>query len=132
LFFPQTSAVIAIIYGPTIWLAKTAILTLYLRVFRSVRWLRWSCYAGIAVLFAAYWSMVPICVYFNLPHGDEEWDLSTAIKQSRSELGYVVVTVISVVSDFYILLLPFPVLLRLQMPREKKLGLCLVFFGAVM
>ncbi|KAI1653885.1 hypothetical protein F4813DRAFT_242352 [Daldinia decipiens] len=127
----KQSAVLGTIYGPAMWFAKTAILTMYLRLFSVKTWMKWCCYCGIGFLFCAYWSLVPVSAIYNFPHGDEHWDLSLSIDSQPAQVPFVVMGLISVVSDLYILVLPFPILLTLQVSRKRRVGLCLVFLTAI-
>ncbi|KAI1113916.1 hypothetical protein F5Y14DRAFT_462048 [Nemania sp. NC0429] len=127
----KRTAVLGTIYGPALWFAKTAILTLYLRLFSIVNWLRWCCYIGIVFLFATYWSLVPVSIVYNFPHGDEKWDVTTTAKSVHSQVAYLVAGAISVISDIYILILPFPILFKLQMSLRRKIGLGMVFSTAI-
>jgi hypothetical protein len=129
----QKCAVLGTIYGPAMWFAKTAVLTLYLRLFNVYTWVRWACYIGIGFTCLAYWSLVPVSVVYNFPHGpNERWDLAMTVGSAPAQVPFVIMGVISVVSDVYIFVLPLPVLLRLHVSWRRKLGLCLVFMTAIM
>ncbi|KAI0842312.1 hypothetical protein F5Y06DRAFT_257278 [Hypoxylon sp. FL0890] len=127
----KRSAVLGTIYGPAMWFAKTAILTMYLRLFSVVKWMRWCCYFGIGFLFCAYWSLVPVSVIYNFPHGDEHWDLAMELDSRPAQVPFVVIGLLSVISDLFILVLPFPILLKLQASWKRRLGLCLIFITAI-
>ncbi|KAI1120566.1 hypothetical protein F5Y10DRAFT_258125 [Nemania abortiva] len=127
----KRTAVLGTIYGPAMWFAKTAILTLYLRLFSVVTWLRWCCYVGITFMFFAYWSLLPVSVVYNFPHGNEKWDFATTAKSAPSQVAYVTIGAVSVLSDIFILILPFPILFTLQASRKRKIGLSIVFLAAI-
>ncbi|KAI0114414.1 hypothetical protein GGR51DRAFT_504273 [Nemania sp. FL0031] len=127
----KRTAVLGTIYGPAMWFAKTAILTLYLRLFSVVKWLRWCCYIGIVFMFLAYWSLLPVSVVYNFPHGDEKWDFATTAKSAPSQVAYVTIGAVSVISDIFILILPFPILLSLQTSWKRKVGFSFVFLAAI-
>ena len=114
------------------WFAKTAILTMYLRFFNVVVWMTWCCYIGIGFLFCAYWSLVPVSVIYNFPHGGEHWDLAMTLDSTPAQVPYVVMGLISVISDLYILIIPLPILAKLKVSLRKRIGLCLVFMTAIM
>lgn len=115
------------------WFAKTAILTLYLRLFKVIVWMNWCCYFGIGILFCAYWSLVPVSIIYNFPHGkNEHWDLTLTLKSVPAQVPFVVMGIISVISDVYIFVLPLPILLKLHVSTRRKIGLCLVFMTALM
>ncbi|KAI1475140.1 hypothetical protein F4774DRAFT_398150 [Daldinia eschscholtzii] len=123
----KRSAVLATIYGPAMWFAKTAILTMYLRLFSVKAWMKWCCHIGIGFLFCAYWSLVPISIVYNFPHGNEHWDIAMSLDGQPAQIPFVVMGLISVISDLYILVLPFPILFTLQIPWDRKVGLILIF-----
>ena len=104
----QRSAVLGTIYGPAMWFAKVAILTMYLRLFNVVVWMRWSCHIAIWFLFCAYWSLVPVSVLYNFPHGDQHWDQSIVMTSTPGPIPFLVMGLVSVISDVFILVLPLP------------------------
>ncbi|PSR88505.1 hypothetical protein BD289DRAFT_482107 [Coniella lustricola] len=127
----KRSAVLGTIYGPAMWLAKTAILTMYLRLFGVKAWMRWCCYGGIIFLACAYWSLVPVSAVYNFPHGDEKWDLATDEKAAPAQSAFMVMGLIGVISDVYILILPWPILMTLHTSLRRKLALGVVFLTAI-
>lgn len=112
--------------------AKAAIFTLYLRIFKPERWLRYACWFGIALSLLIYLSNIPVFAVFAFPHGDEKWDLSLAAKASKTNIHGIITASYNVASDIYILILPIPMILRLNLSPHKKLGIFAVFGTAAM
>jgi hypothetical protein len=128
----KRNAVIQTIYGPAIWFAKTSILAMYLRLFGVLKWMRWCCWLGIAIIFCAFWSLVPAAAVYAFPWGQEHWDSAMSQDGRPLVVPFMIVGVISVASDLYILILPLPVLLRLHIHWKKKIALCLAFAVGIM
>ena len=40
--------------------------------------------------------------------------------------------IFNVVSDFYLLILPIPVVWQLQMPSKRKIGVCAIFMTGIL
>ncbi|KAL8895218.1 MAG: hypothetical protein Q9207_008255, partial [Kuettlingeria erythrocarpa] len=120
-----------IIYDPTIVLVKTSILLQYVTLFvvhrknffhYTVHFLLWTnviIYIVITFLFI-----------FQCTPREKLW-LPDTPGHCADQLGRGIFSAATnVVSDFLIFFLPFPILLRLQMPSAKKLRLAFVFgFG---
>lgn len=51
----QKSFVASLFYGPMSFFAKASILLLYYRAFGAERWMKWSIYVFMVIMFAAYW-----------------------------------------------------------------------------
>ncbi|ROW10728.1 hypothetical protein VPNG_05124 [Cytospora leucostoma] len=115
-----------IIFPITIFFAKASILLLYLRIFGVNRWLRTTIYIGITLLAIFYTAMacagivgVVQCV-----------GLAAASIQFCSDIGgpiQLAQSAFNVITDVWILILPMPLVLKLQMPRARKIGLLAVF-----
>ncbi len=115
------------IIGPTMWASKAAILALYIRVFGTVRWLRLTSYGLIVFTFLFYWSNVVIAAVYCLPRNGAPWN-DTAFARCSSPVASAIVNgVFGVVADLVLFILPFPVLHKLHLGRQKKIGLCIVF-----
>tara|TARA_R110002003_G_scaffold58_18_gene5250 strand:- start:26325 stop:26783 length:459 start_codon:yes stop_codon:yes gene_type:complete len=121
-------AVLSLEYGPALWLVKTTVFTMYLRLFGSIRWMRRACWFGILFFGLVYWSYVPVQAVLMFPHGREKWGLVLAMKHERptSALNFLM-AVANVLSDLYALSLPLPAVLPLKLSRQKKIGLCALF-----
>ncbi|KAF4625059.1 hypothetical protein G7Y89_g13109 [Cudoniella acicularis] len=124
----QIAAATQIVIAPTWWAAKSAILALYIRVFGTVRWLRFMCYFWITFMALFYGSNIAIAIVYCIPREGEAWDGTSFQRCSTSAWAAVVIGVFSVLTDIIIFVLPFPIILKLRLPSTKKIGLTIVFF----
>jgi hypothetical protein len=103
-------------------------LLLYLRLFpnRPVRlaiwiWLAITTAWGIGSFFTQLFSCKPIKYYWTQWDGEHE---GKCISHNSLLLAHAV---INIVLDVVVIALPMPVLLKLQMSLEKRIGMCLMF-----
>lgn len=115
-----------IVFPVTIFFAKVSILLLYLRIFSVSAPLRISVHIGILVMALFYTAMVGVSI-------------STVIRcvglaaqtlqfcKTASGPVQLLNSVFNVVTDFWILILPMPHIMKLQLPKSRKIGLVAVF-----
>ena len=122
-----------LVYGPTIFFAKLSLLLLYLRIFSPNQLTRYLIYFGIAVNFLVYTATTVAFGYMCIPRPSQTWleGSTTAMCKSSSIMNYIQ-GIFNVVSDFYILTLPIPVVWRLQMPQAKKVGVMVIFMTGLL
>ncbi|KAM6536222.1 Hypothetical protein NCS54_00482400 [Fusarium falciforme] len=119
--------IMQVLYNPILALVKSSVLIFLLRLGGHRRSIRWSIYAlntfNLAQMFAIFITVlcqtIPIRAY---------WDKS--IKPQRevdSPLFYVSTAIITIITDFLVLLIPFWVFLGLKMRIAAKVGLIVVF-----
>lgn len=112
-----------------IFFAKLSLFILYLHVFAPSRRIRDLIYVGIASIFIVYTGTAVAYGVLCIPRPGSSWFvavLSPGCTTQGIKLAYVVGS-FGVVSDFYLFCLPIPVVLRLQMPRKKKIAVCAIF-----
>lgn len=113
-------------YKASINLTKCCILLLYLRLFRIVRWFRWSCWAILACV-ASYLTASVTATIFQCQPVMRAFDKSlegTCIDMAKfwfANAGF------SIATDIIILLLPMPLVWRLEVPTAQKVALMAVF-----
>lgn len=121
-------AVLSMEYGPALWIVKTTIFIMYLRLFGTLHWMRRACWFGIIFFGLIYWSYVPTMAALLFPRGGETWGLVLAMKRERALSGMnFLMALVNVLSDLYALSLPLPAILPLKLSRQKKIGLCALF-----
>ncbi|KAL3457761.1 hypothetical protein BJX64DRAFT_280358 [Aspergillus heterothallicus] len=116
------------LYCICVALIKISMLLLYLRLFPN-RGLRIAVFVALALTIA--WGVVssfvllfscwPISYYWN------EWDgehVGRCISHNNILLAH---STINIILDVGVVCIPMPTLLRLQMPLEKRLGVCVMF-----
>ncbi|ROT37822.1 hypothetical protein SODALDRAFT_324317 [Sodiomyces alkalinus F11] len=123
----QKLFVTSLLYGPMLFFSKVSILILYHRMFRPERWFRICLYITLAILFGAYWMTVPLCFYYCMPHNGEAWDLSILPKCSHLATPGLVQAGVNIAADIAIFVLPLPIVLKLQLPTSKKIGIAAIF-----
>ncbi|KAJ4368376.1 hypothetical protein N0V83_006733 [Neocucurbitaria cava] len=127
----KRNAALCLLYGPAMFFAKTAVCTLYLRIFNTVVWMRYTVIGAIVFFGCTYFSMVPVYIAFSFPYGDEQWDLPLAAKVGRADRMAIVTGVINVISDIFLLTIPLPIIMKLNLSLRKRLGLAAVFLTGI-
>ncbi|KAL8670251.1 MAG: hypothetical protein Q9168_005203 [Polycauliona sp. 1 TL-2023] len=98
------------IYGPVIFLVKLALFLLYLHLFGRLRWLKWLVWSGIAITGLFYIPGIFIAFILCAPRNGETWlerSMTAKCRNGLQDYGVAQGTV-SVVSDFYLLIIPIP------------------------
>ncbi|KAE8317416.1 hypothetical protein BDV41DRAFT_584303 [Aspergillus transmontanensis] len=117
----KASYAITLIYVPTVFVVKLALLSVMLRIFAPDRRKVLVIHISLIVLLLYYIPALFIKVFFCKPisaywHGTS--DGGTCIDQQKVIIAD---SAISIVSDLWILILPVPMLWSLHMSRMKKL-----------
>ncbi|PKY03825.1 hypothetical protein P168DRAFT_311363 [Aspergillus campestris IBT 28561] len=126
--FQKTVYVTMVLYGPTAYLTKLSLLWIMTRVFSPFRKSVIFIYFFLALMLAYYIPAVIVKIRICDPIA-KFWvpDLpGSCLDQSSIILADAVV---SVVSDFIVLLVPLPLTVRLQLPLKKKMRV-MVILGA--
>ncbi|KAK7596859.1 hypothetical protein V3481_003467 [Fusarium oxysporum f. sp. vasinfectum] len=115
-----------VLYNPILALVKSLILFFLLRLGGHRRSIRWSIYAlntfNIALMFAIFTTVIfqiPIAAFWN--HS------ITPRRQIDGPMFYITTAIITIVTDFLVLLIPFWVFVGLKMRLAAKIGLIVVF-----
>ena len=108
--------------------SKASILLLLFRLFAPNRWFRYMIYLGIA--WATLISLVSIIVASVLcvpRHGEAFGDSTVAERCTHESTWAVVQGASDVVLDFFIVCLPIPMLWKLNMGLQRKIGIMAIF-----
>ena len=113
-------------YKFTINLTKTSICLLYLRIFTTLKWFRMTVHVvmgcvivyAVASIFATIFQCSPI---------SRVWDRSVQGSCINLTRFWYANAGANIFGDFIILLLPMPVVKKLQLPARQRWGLALVF-----
>ena len=120
-------------YSAAIVFIKLSLFLLYLRVFSSHVRTRYLIYFGLGFTSISYpVGMVYLLAVCTPRHGEgwfETWSSSGC--QSITILLYTQGGV-NILSDFYLLCLPMPVVWNLQLPLRKKVGLSAIFMLGIL
>ncbi|KAF7562140.1 hypothetical protein G7046_g1982 [Stylonectria norvegica] len=119
--------IMQVLYNPILALIKSSVLIFLLRLGGHRRSIRWAVYAlntfNIALMVAIF-----ITVIFQTIPINAYWDLS--VKKQRQidgPLFYITTAIITIVTDFLVLIIPFWVFVGLKMRLAAKVGLIVVF-----
>lgn len=109
-------------------LVKLTFFLLYLQIFQPLRWLRVSTYIGASALCAFYGACTIVQFVFATPRPDETWESHLlSPDELKSSILSVPLSAVGLVFDIVILALPIAVVMRLQLPTRRKLGIALIF-----
>ena len=115
-------------YGPIIFFTKLSLLLLYLRIFSPNRGVRYAIYFGMMANLVFYAVTTIIFGVLCVPRVGEGW-LQT-IQTTRCHKSFIMdyaQGIFGVISDFYIFILPMPIVFKLHMPLRRKIGVAAVF-----
>lgn len=114
--------IVVMLYNPQLGLVKSSVLFFLLRLGGHKTCIRWSIHSLnvvnlamlVAVFMASVFTCVPIAKY---------WDGSIDGRCSNKGLQYIITSSITVLTDVAVLVLPFIIVVGLQLPRRLKIGL---------
>lgn len=117
-----------ILNGVAHTLIKASIPALFIRLFGTKKWLRITCYCLIAAVVVMYLgpslSLLAVCTTVR----PEDWDIFLLHScTSSTEPQSIVISAFGVVFDITVVIIPIFITSRLNLEREKKLGLMVVF-----
>ncbi|ROV87881.1 hypothetical protein VSDG_09530 [Cytospora chrysosperma] len=108
----EPARVMAAVTEPAIGFTKLALMLFYYRIFSRHFVTKLGIFAGLAIILPLYTTLFFLFVFLD----------TTATTSTNKAMA-----VLNVVSDFYILVLPLPAVLGLNLPAKKKAGLVALF-----
>jgi hypothetical protein len=124
---PQSFYVTQITYKTSINLTKASILLLYLRIFSSVKWFRWTCLVVLSCV-ASYCVAAILVTVFQCSPVVAAFDKSITEKTCINNGHFWLANAgFSIATDIIILTIPMPLVYSLQIPRVQKAALVFVF-----
>ena len=114
--------------------AKASLLLLYLRIFGPKKSTRYWIYYALTFTFCLYWINIPINAYYCTPSSGTSWSetIDIAPKCFKQLILGLVQGSLSVALDLFILILPIPVVMALQMSLKRRVGVLAVFMTGVL
>lgn len=106
---------------------------LFNRIFGLFRWMKICIWLGVTV--CSVWHLAGIIVTFCLciPSRGLDWYWMSQSAQCMKLVPYGIAQgVFNVLSDFYLLIIPIPAVLSLQMPARRKAGVCAIFMTGLL
>jgi hypothetical protein len=119
-----------VVYPLTILFAKLSILLLFIRIFSVNQGMRITIFVGMAILTLFYVAMACIAIAsMKICNGLD----ADSITFCRHYSGPIVLLNASfnVATDFWILLMPIPLILKLNLRLKQKLGIVAVFLAGL-
>jgi hypothetical protein len=128
-----------ILQGPITWLVKLALFSLILTAFQPIIWLRRLVYIGIVVTGFFY---LYCAIYAGVACGPKggvdraSYLAGMAGKMCHDPTGFIQINNITqgafgVFSDLYLLVIPVPAIMKLQLPAKRKLGVLVIFMAGL-
>lgn len=117
--------------GPSIFLGKCSILLLYLRIFSPDKTFRHKVYIAIAFSCATQLAGTPIEAVLCAAKPGTRWAVLNPNCSKSFNYG-LVRGIANLLVDLCILYLPIPVVMRLQMPMRRRIGVITIFMTGLM
>lgn len=118
-------------YGPTIYFAKSSLLLLYLQFFAVQRPMRIATWVGLIAVGICYWSGDIIEAPFLAPQPGQSWqDVAFSGRSEKISPWGLVQGPLNVLIDIYTFVLPFPILAKLKLSPRRRLELLIIFSTA--
>ena len=114
-------------------MAKLSLLFLYLEVFRPNIKLRYCIYFGVVLISMFYCATTITFAVLTIPTRGQNL-LGSILSANTAKiipLG-IIQGSFNVASDFYILFLPILGVWQLQLPLQKRLGICAIFMTGLL
>ncbi|KJZ75446.1 hypothetical protein HIM_05142 [Hirsutella minnesotensis 3608] len=117
--------------GPTQFVVKVAILTLYLQIFAVQRPVRYAIWGGVALCALVYLPHPIVVFIFSAPRVGHPW-IDVVLSGSSTKLAFYAPLhgIGSIIIDIYIFVLPVVILSKLKLAKKKKLQIIAVFLTA--
>lgn len=116
---------------PTYLFVKLSALLLYTRIFSVTRKLRWSIWVGIILQVIGYAAFTGHAIALTAICINTKTATTNTLCLNSYKVTYTQ-SLFSVFTDFYVLLLPIGVLLKLQMSLRRKIGVILIFMTGLL
>jgi len=114
--------------GPAISIIKLALFLLILHIFSTLRWLRILAHLGATFNILFYFSGAIALIVLGSPRNGQNYlEVLSGPAGTRSTTVGVVLGIFSVVSDFYLLVVPLPAVWGLQLPLKKRMRILAIF-----
>lgn len=132
-YFPKVLFIQDMMYLPGLFFSKTSLLLLLRSIFstRTKRAMRYWIWFGFAAATAVCLPGIPINIALGTPSPGESWYGFVEDKKMGRDIYWgLVQSVLGIILDLYIFILPLPVVYRLQMSKKKRIQVTAVFSTA--
>ena len=111
---------------------KLTILMLFFKLFQVNKSTKIAIYGGILLCLSTYVPRIGLTFFYCAPHPGEVWGSTVYNRCPKVVVGAIAQSVLAVILDTYLLILPIPVILRLNLAPRKKISTCFVFGFALL
>lgn len=114
-----------IVYPLCMMFTKFSLLVFYLRISPGL-YHRYACFFGMFFVFGAFFSLTFVTAFPCKPLA-LSWNptlVGTCIDRPAS---YQATAILGLLTDLYIIILPIPTIIELQMPWQQKVGVVAIF-----
>lgn len=108
-------------------MVKCAILAFFLRLFGTLHWVRLYCYGLLVLIPCLYIAYVIALLVYCIPRPGHGWDSALLAHCNETTLAAIVIGICDVVIDVAIFVMPFFIISRLNVSRQKRTALAAVF-----
>lgn len=124
----QSSYIISVINGPTLWVTKFTFSLLYLQIFRPMRWLRICIYLGATLFTVFYWSLsIALFILSSLRPGETCAEVQVSSRLIDTTKLAIPVAAGGLVVDVWLFILPLVAIYKLQLHTTRKIRLTVIF-----
>lgn len=116
---------------PGIFCAKTSLFLLFAQIFNIKDDMKIAIRIGLVINFLLYFTGIPVEAYYQAPGIGQKWEtLMLTGKQRHAIYWGLVQSAVAIVLDFYIFILPLPVIAQLRISSRKQAKLGAIFSTA--
>ena len=117
--------------GPTRFFAKTSLLVLFYRIFSPDKWFRYKLYGAFIFIALTTLSSIPMYLAICLPDDGDSW-AEAAKKCTKTSIYTYIPGPAAVAFDLFLIYLPASVVINLQMPLRRKIGVLGIFMTGML
>lgn len=118
---------------PGLIFSKASLFLLFMQIFDIRGGMKLAIRIGLVATVLTYLPALPVEAYFQAPHIGESWEnIMTSGRPERAIYWGIVQSVLGIILDLYMFILPLPVITQLHISRAKRMKLGLVFSTAFM
>ncbi|CAI4212820.1 unnamed protein product [Parascedosporium putredinis] len=118
-----------VMYVSVLWLIKASLCAFYIRLTNGLPEYRNRLRIGIGILIFTYILLILLISLGCMPV-KKNWQIHPD-PGTMSHLKIFITLVLNILTDIYLIMIPIPLLWSARLPTMKKIGLCILFSGAI-
>ena len=120
-----------LVYSLVMGFIKISILMLYFRLFKVVGMIKWFIYSTI-IYISLYTIVGDLITIFACRPLNKLWDNLPYGECLSSDAVGLALASLQITADVFVLAIPVPIILRLQIPLKQKLGVMSIFSAGIL